>query len=262
MNKILRLLYGVSSFIILSCMYSSCSDDSEDILDITSSDEEIIDAVLNMASTSWNSTVEQIKHHMNGYTLVDSDENFLQYIDKSGLVTISYTFSNDCLMATATIVPKLSETDLSSSLQGYNYLGDLSSKHIYYSESLNTMCFSYNTSDNNADYTVLGFTPITSELYPTVELIYVESGNPINIGSTYVTITGFVSGVTKKCTCGVRYSTDFEFPTYSSKTTTSNGDFSIKISGLQKNTRYYYQCYTIVDGITYYGGTRGFMTLQ
>lgn len=262
MKNYIQILYGILLCITLSCVFSSCSDDSDDILSDNPSDGEVIEVVLNKASTSWNSSVEQIKKHMNGYPLVDSDEDFLQYTDKTGLLTISYSFSNDSLMATATIVPKLSDIDLTPYLQGYTSLGELSSKHVYYNNSANTMCFSYNTKDEETDYTVLGFTPIKSNLYATVKPIIITTSEATYIGTTYATIKGSISGVTKSCTCGVRYSTDREFTTSSTKTTTSRGDYSVKISSLKRNTLYYFQCYAIVDGITYYGDTMSFTTLQ
>lgn len=262
MKSFIQILYGILLCLALNCVFSSCSDDSDDILSDNPSDEEVVEAVLNKASTSWNSSVEQIKKHMNGYTLVDSDEDFLQYTDKTGLLTISYSFSNDSLMTTATIVPKLSDIDLTPYLQGYISLGELSSKHVYYNNSANTMCFSYNTKDEETDYTVLGFTPITSNLYENVEPIMVTTGEATKIGTTYATIKGSISGVAKSYTCGVRYSTDREFAASSTKTTTSRGDYSVKISGLKRNTLYYFQCYGIVDGISYYGDTMSFSTLQ
>lgn len=258
MKNFIQLLCGILLCITLNCFFSSCSDNSDDRL----SDEEVVEAVLNKASTAWNSSVEQIKKHMNGYILVDSDENFLQYTDKKGLVTISYGFSNDNLMATVTIVPKLSDTELTPYLQGYTSLGELSSKHVYYNNSANTMCFSYNTKKEETDYTVLGFAPITSNEYPNVEPIIITTSEATNIGTTYATIKGSISGVTKSYTCGVRYSTDKEFTTSNTKTTTSKGDYSVKISSLKRNTLYYFQCYGIVDGITYYGEIMSFTTLQ
>lgn len=262
MKKYIQILYGTLLSITFICVLSSCSDDPDDILSDNPSDEEVVEVVLNKASTSWNSSVEQIKKHMNGYHLVDSDENFLQYTDKSGLMTISYSFSNDSLMATATIVPQLSDIDLAPYLQGYTSLGELSSKHVYYNNSVNTMCFSYNTKNEETYYTVLGFTPITSDLYATVNPIIVTTSESTNIGATYTTIKGSISGVAKSCTCGVRYSTDREFTTSSSRTTTSKGDYSVRISSLKRNTLYYFQCYCVVDGITYYGDTMSFTTLQ
>lgn len=262
MKNLIQILYGILICITLNFVFSSCSDDPDDILSDNPTDEEVVDVVLNKASTAWNSSVEQIKKHMNGYTLVDSDEDFLQYTDKKGLLTISYSFSNDSLMATATIVPKLSDIDLTPYLQGYTSLGELSSKHVYYNNSANTMCFSYNIKEGETYYTVLGFTPITSKLYANVEPIIITTSEATNIGTTYATIKGSISGVTKSYTCGVRYSTDREFTTSSSKTTTSRGDYSVKISSLKRNTLYYFQCYGIVDGITYYGDIMSFTTLQ
>lgn len=262
MEKIFRTIYIISLCVTLNYLFSSCSDDSNGSISDNTSDEEIIEIVLNKASTSWNSSVEQIKKHMNGYTLVDSDEDFLQYTDKKGLLTISYSFSNDSLMATAAIVPTLSNEDLTSYLQGYTSLGELSYKHVYYNYSANTMCFSYDTKDGETDYTILGFTPIKSNLYANVSPIIITTSEATNIGATYVTIKGSLSGVTKSYTCGVRYSTDREFTKSSTKTTTSRGDYSIKILRLNRNTLYFYQCYCIIEGLTYYGDILSFTTLQ
>lgn len=261
MKNYIQILYSILLCITLSCVISSCSKDSYDALSDNPSDEEVVEAVLNKASTSWNSSVEQIIKHMNGYTLVDSDEDFLQYTDKTGQLIISYSFTNDSLKATATIVPKLSEIDLTPYLQGYASLGELSSKHVYYNTN-NTMCFSYNIKEEETDYTVLGFTPISSNLYAKVEPIIITTLEASNIGTTYATIKGSISGVSKSNTCGVRYSTDKDFSTSSTKTTTSRGNYSLKISSLKRNTLYYFQCYGIVDGITYYGDVMSFTTLQ
>ena len=162
-------------YVIICMICFSCSDSSDDILNPDSSDDKVVEEVLNKASISWNSSVEHIKKHMKGYTLVDSDVDFLKFTDKNGVLTISYSFTNDSLKATAAIAPKISEIDLSSFLQGYSELGGLSTKQVLYNTSKNTMCFSYDSTIDDTEYTIIGFTPINSSLYANVEPIIVST---------------------------------------------------------------------------------------
>ncbi len=247
---------------IVCCLCYSCSKDDFEELGNNPSDEQVVEAALNKASLSWNSSVEQIKKQMNGYTIVEQSDDFLQFTNPSNVLTISYGFVNDSLRATVTMMPKLLESDMSSYLNGYTYLAELSSKNVYYNESVNSMCFSYETSDDNVEYTVLGFTPIESDLYTSVNPIIVTTIEAVNIGTTYSTIKGSISGVTKSYTCGVKYSTDSSFSSSKTKTTTSKDDYSVKITSLKRNTTYYFQCYAVVDGISYFGETMTFTTLE
>lgn len=248
-------------YVIICMLCFSCSDSSDDILNPDSSDDKVVEEVLNKASISWNSSVEHIKKQMKGYTLVDSDVDFLKFTDKNGVLTISYSFTNDSLKATAAVAPKISEIDLSSYLQGYAELGGLSTKQVLYNTSKNTMCFSYDSTIDDTEYTIIGFTPINSSLYANVEPIIVSTIEATNIKTTSATIKGAISGVSKTYTCGVRYSTDKTFATSKTKTTKSRGEFSLSISSLTKNATYYFKCYSIVDGVTYEGEVMEFKTL-
>lgn len=248
-------------YVIVCMLCFSCGDSSDDIYNPHSPEDKVADEVLNMASIAWNSSVEQIKKHMKGYTLVDSDADYLKYTDKNDALIISYSFTNDSLKATAAMTPKISGIDLSSYLQGYLELGGLSTKQVLYNTSNNTMCFSYYSTINDTEYTIIGFTPINSNLYAIVESIIVTTVEATNVKTTSATIKGIISGVSKTCTCGVRYSTDKNFATSKTKTTTSKGDFSLNISSLTKSTTYYFKCYSIVDGITYEGEVMELTTL-
>lgn len=248
-------------YVIACILCFSCSDSSDDILNLDSPDDKVVEEVLKKACISWNGSVEQIKKHMKGYTLVDSDADFLKYTDKNGVLTISYSFTNDSLKATAAIAPKISEVDLSSFLHGYSELGGLSAKQVLYNTSNNTMCFSYDSTIDETEYTIIGFTPINSNLYANVEPIIVTTVEATNVKTTSATIKGSISGVSKTYTCGVRYSTDKTFATSKTKTTTSKGDFSLSISSLTKSTTYYFKCYSIVDGVTYEGKIMEFTTM-
>ena len=66
-------------YVIICMLCFSCSDSSDDILNPDSSDDKVVEEVLNKASISWNRSVEHIKKQMKGYTLVDSDVDFLKF---------------------------------------------------------------------------------------------------------------------------------------------------------------------------------------
>ena len=240
MKVSVRNIYRILTCISVCFIISSCSDDEPEY---NPSDDKVVNTILSKACTEWNSSKEQIQKHMKGYSLVDSDENFLQYSDKNGAITVSYDFINDSLRATAAIVPKLSDSDITPYLDDYVDFAELSSKKIYYNSQQNTMCFSYETEVQDVEYTVIGFTPIISNLYASVQPIIVTTIEASDISRTSCRIYGSVSGIGKSCTCGVRYSTNADLSPYSTKTSTSRGDFSLRVSGLSRNTTYYCQCY-------------------
>ena len=88
MKELLKII-SCPIYLIVCLLCFSCSDSSDDILNPESPDNKVMEEVLNKASISWNSSAEQIKKHMKGYTLVDSDVDFLKYTDKNGVLTIS-----------------------------------------------------------------------------------------------------------------------------------------------------------------------------
>jgi len=263
MKKIIRDTYFILICVLLCNVCISCNNNAPDFdLDSDSSDDEVVSTILDKASTEWNSSKEQIKNHMKSFQLIDSDEDFLQYSDKNGIITVSYDFANDKLRATVAIVPKLSDTNLTPYLSNYSYFAELSTKKIYCNTNKNTICFTYETNVQDEEYTILGFTPISSSLYDTVDPIIVSTKEVTDISKYSGRISGSVSGVSKSCTCGVRYSTDSNLKSAQKKTVKSQGDFQINITGLSKGTTYYCQCYVVFDGCTYYGEIISFTTLS
>lgn len=68
-------------FIVFNNVCISCNDD--DILDDIHSDEGIVENILDNAYTVWNASKSDVQQQMNGYVLIDSDADFLQYTDQS-----------------------------------------------------------------------------------------------------------------------------------------------------------------------------------
>lgn len=161
-------------FIALNVLFISCK---KDIIEETNSEEHIIQNVLDNAYTVWNVSKNQVQEQMKAYKLIDSDIDFLQYRDNRSAINYSYSFVNDSLRASIVIAPKLSNDILSFNLTGYENLGELSTKNVYHNNSKNTMCISYDIESEENEYSVIGFTPITSTLFEGDIIIKVDYKN-------------------------------------------------------------------------------------
>ena len=153
----IMLLLTISS-LCLSCNKNDMSNNNADVNSIAKN-------ILDDAYTAWNSPKAEVQEHMSDYVLVDSADDFLHYTDQKSEAKLSYAFVDNCLRATVAIVPKSSKDIFISYLEQYEYLGETSSKSVYYNTSDNTMYFSYDIESAEKEYSVLGFTPIVSDLY-------------------------------------------------------------------------------------------------
>jgi hypothetical protein len=150
-------------FIIFNNVCISCND--YDVSNGNHSDEGIIENVLDNTFVLWNASQNEVNEQMNGYVLVGFDTDLSQYTNQAGNIKLSCSFVNDSLQAIVAIVPKSTNIILSSFLKEYEYLGELSSKDVYYNTSKNTMCLSYEILSDDTEYLIMGFTPITSNLF-------------------------------------------------------------------------------------------------
>ena len=175
MKKNLRYIGYILMLVIFNNICISCNDD--DMLDDIHSDEGIVKNILDNACTLWNASKNDVQEQMTDYVLINSDADFLQYTDQSRKIRLSYNFVNDSLQATVAIAPKLTNNPLLSCLKDYESLGELSSKDIYYNTSKNTMCFSYEVQSNDTEYSIMGFSPIVSNLYNGDIIIKVDYKN-------------------------------------------------------------------------------------
>ena len=162
-------------FVIFNNICISCNDD--DMLDDIYSNDSIVKNILDNAYTLWNASKNDVQEQMTGFVLINSDADFLQYTDQSRKIRLSYNFINDSLQATVAIAPKLTNNPLLSCLKDYESLGELSSKDVYYNTSKNTMCFSYDVQSDDTEYSIMGFSPIVSNLYNGDIIIKVDYKN-------------------------------------------------------------------------------------
>lgn len=258
MHLFYKQTYHLISYIVIFGFVISCSSDESELIP---SEEELVSTILNKACLEWGTSQEIVMSQMNGFTLIDSDDDFIQYSDKSHNITVSYDFDENKLRATVAIIPKTGN-DLSRYLTGYTELGALSNKVVSYSNQKNTMCFSYETTNNDTEYSIIGFSPLVSDLYDMLEPIDITTNEVVDIKLTSCVVKGTITGVTTSISCGVRYSTNPNSLTSVAYATKSSGDFEVKLTGLARNTKYYCMCYAIYDGYTYYGNMESFTTLQ
>lgn len=94
--------------------------------------------------------------------------------------------------------------------------------------------------------------------------MYVTTGYATNITDTEATLSGEVKSTGKSYTSGIIYDMSDELSSTSGtmETTTSNGEYSINLSGLAPNTKYYYRTYVTEDGVYQYGEIKSFTTTK
>ncbi len=176
MKNNLKYIKYIITYVILNCFCISC--DQNEILAPLNENENTIKNSLNDISLCWNASKSQIQDQMNDYILINSDIDFLQFTDKKNVIKLSYSFVNDSLQAIVAITPKLTNNIFLDYLDKHEYLGELSSKNIYYDTLKNTMFFSYDVlSYYNTEHSVIGFTPIISNLYAEDIIIKVDYKN-------------------------------------------------------------------------------------
>ena len=100
--------------------------------------------------------------------------------------------------------------------------------------------------------------------FTTKKNVAVTTGEAVGITTNSVNIKGTVNHAEKSLVCGIVYGTSSElsYKNGTIKSTTSSGDFSVNITGLNANTIYYYCAYVVVNGAYRYGGIRSFRTEQ
>lgn len=101
-------------------------------------------------------------------------------------------------------------------------------------------------------------------VYGTPVKIEVTTGSATDITETGATVSGTVSGASSAITVGIIYGTSSNLSSTSGtkKSTTSKGNYSVTLSGLDASTTYYYRAYAIDGENYYYGETKSFTTKE
>lgn len=156
----IKIFWGI----IVITLISACSS-SDYILDedYVPTDEDITETLAKV-NTEWGTSKESILKHMKDYELIESsDENILQFNAKKAPITIAYKFSSDKLSSTV-IKAKKGEDKLNipNSLENFNHIGELNSNDIYSNEDKNVFAATYEITEDENNYYIIGFTPLHS----------------------------------------------------------------------------------------------------
>ena len=97
-----KYIFKLSCFVMI-CMLTglvySCKEEDEKI-DGPVIDEKEVEKTLNSASVEWGASLEKVSRHMDGYTLVTSQNNdFLMF--SNNLLIASYAFLNGFICTTS-----------------------------------------------------------------------------------------------------------------------------------------------------------------
>lgn len=190
--------------------------------------------------------------------------NFFYFSNDQNANYISYQFKNDSLCSTLVLIPQISESDIcGNTLNRYTLIGEIDNKNIYQNKDKNTMLCHYDVEKDTTMYKAIGFTPIYSKTIETLQPVIITTGEVNNIEKTSAYINCNISGVTLG-NIKIHYDTNSLLPASTRKVRSvairESGDFSIKLTGLKKETTYYYQIYLITSGAYYLGDIKSFTT--
>lgn len=226
---------------------------------------ENITKLLENALTEWGITDEQITQSMNDYYLIsNADKNILQF-NNAGKSNeyISYRLYNGKLSNTTILLPTLpNDFKLNTILNNYTFVGELNNCIVYENLTKNTMAMVWLHADKDSLYSAIGFSPIQSDAYETIQPITLNTEGNISASMFTATLSGSISGITTNVNVGFVYGTSINLSETNGKKieTTSNNQFTFTIKGLMPETTYYYYPYAIVDGLYYQGETKSFKT--
>lgn len=253
-NRIQYALVSLLTSCILIC--TSCEKDTIDLSDPSQA--------INSISTSWGSSMADIRKHMKGYVEVkDNGDDIIIYRNEKGENHVAYKFINGKLSASILISKNLDETSpFDEYLRSYQYIGNINNDMIYQSQAKNTMATT-KTVFTNKDYTSIGFAPLVSDEYEKVVPYGVTTEADITILPTKVTLHGTVQGLDKEAEVGFMLSLSPEMNDSDCRVATmksSGGGFVAELSGILDQEKYYYRAYAIIDDIPYYGEVQSFET--
>lgn len=163
MRRIETILLRGICIIGIIVFISSCDNSDSIIEEYTPPTIEDIEETFRDVNTEWGISTEAIKKQMKGYSLVTNEnENILQYKVRNSSLVIAYQFSSKKLCATVIKVLKEDETlkNVDEVLKGYNYVGELGENKVYTNESDNVFATTYDVTEDNKPYLVIGFTPL------------------------------------------------------------------------------------------------------
>lgn len=253
-----------AAFVCIACL--SCSGDDPDIpvVNPDEPDPEVVEKVLNNATTEWGLSRDAVKAHMHGYNQVSlTDNNILQFQAGITKQSISYIFKNDKLCGTAILIPTTSANiDLQSLIKGYSFVGEMKNGEVYVNQSANTMATVWQPAEEDSAYSAVGFAPIKSDAFETIIPIEIETGEAQSVEAKRASVYGMLTGVDNDVEVGIIYGLENDLNEFSEnkQSTRSKSGFTVTLTDLYSETTYYYRAYAIIDDMHYLGEVKSFTT--
>ena len=156
MNKYLFKTIWITIISVMLFIFNGCSDDADGSQDLISS---------NVVCTNWRASKSEVMDYMKNYEMNIMDNDFICYIGKNSVQTISYQFQNESLQASLILIPqdKISLSELQSSFSKFEYLGEKNGLDIYVSETTNTMVAIAQKVKGETTYYAVGYTVLDVE---------------------------------------------------------------------------------------------------
>ncbi len=258
------LVYTIMSVIVLG--NQGCSNDTlnaevpEKIIpggdEENTENVEIPEASINIVSKSWGDGIFLIKENQpDGLILVEEDSEFLNYTNKTKSFEISYDFVENQLRSALLLFPNNSSKESSRyKLESYKYLGNIDGASVYISPDNITMGTIINQNVDGKNYIAIGFTPLESDLFLTINPIEVSTLAAKNITKNSMTLCGSYTGETDNPKATIRYSFEKDMANYKELSCNiTNRKFENTLSNIATNTTVYYQARIVDEGIVYEG---------
>ncbi len=156
MNKYFFKTIWITIITVMLFIFNGCSNDS---------DEPQVPIPSNMICTNWGASKSEVIDYMKNYEMNIMDNDFICYIGRNNVQTISYQFQNESLQASLILVPqdKISLSELELLFSTYKYLGEKNGLDIYVSEATNTMVTITQKVKGETTYYAVGYTILDAE---------------------------------------------------------------------------------------------------
>lgn len=239
-NIIIQKLILLSVFVF----FAACSDDPGK--DITIPDDGNIGKdVLAKICTDWEGDQSVVRSYMKGYTEITTDnEDILQFIPSNQSHIISYEFVDGFLRTSLLTYPQETVNDQNSiySIENYKYIGQIDGASVYTNTDKNTMCARMEKLDGEGrTHTIIGFTPLASNLFDNFEPISVNMELPVNAQPKSATLEGEFSGTESVDAAYIYVSTTSDFASAKRYKAVINGSrFTANITITAVNATIYY----------------------
>lgn len=233
----------------------SCSDESENITEPIVNGQ-VSEKILASVCTNWNSSTDYVKASMENYSIDYESNEILTFSNENVSHKICYEFTGNQLRTALISIPAESSENISGiyDMTGYKYMGNVDGAKIYTSSDKNTMGIIMNRNDEGKDYTVIGFTPLESDLFSKFEPIEITTLEADEISRDGFTMKATIAGLEENTLVYFELSQSLDMnqaKLYSVNST--NSIASKSVSNLTPNIDYYYRPYIIYDDIRYEG---------